>query len=153
MIKKISFLIVLLLFITQCGYQPIYSSKNIKFNIKSLKINGDLKIGNLVARRLKNFSKDTASEKSYEVGIFSSVSKNTTAKDKKGNPKLFTINVEISLETINSLNKLSKKTFNEFHTYENNENKFELKRYEDSLKENLTEKIIQDIMQYLQNLS
>ena len=45
------------------------------------------------------------------------------------------------------------KVFSEAINYNNSENKFNLKRYEDSLKENLTEKIIENLLLYLQSIS
>ena len=47
----------------------------------------------------------------------------------------------------------SRIVFSESINYNNNENKFNLKKYEDSLKENLTEKIIEDLLLYLQSIS
>ena len=45
------------------------------------------------------------------------------------------------------------KVFSESINYNNSDNKFNLKRYEDSLKENLTEKIIDNLLIYLQSIS
>ena len=42
--------------------------------------------------------------------------------------------------------------FSEGINYDNNDNKFNLKRYENSLKENLTEKIIDNLLIYLQSI-
>ena len=47
----------------------------------------------------------------------------------------------------------AKQSFSEGINYNNRENKFNLKKYEDSLKENLTEKIIEDLLLYLQSIS
>ena len=44
MIKNYIFFFLIFLFLNQCGYETIYSSKNIKFNIKEIKIENDLNI-------------------------------------------------------------------------------------------------------------
>ena len=36
MIKKITLILLIFLLFSQCGYQPIYSTKNINFNINKL---------------------------------------------------------------------------------------------------------------------
>ena len=43
--------------------------------------------------------------------------------------------------------------FEESTSYENNDNKFELKKYEDSIKINMIESINENIILYLQNLN
>ena len=43
------------------------------------------------------------------------------------------------------------KSFSESIGYQNNDNKFDLKRYEKTLEKNLTNTIIEDIILFLQN--
>ena len=58
MIKNNILFFLILLFINQCGYEPIYSNKNIKFNIKKIKIENNLNIGRQLKNRLEIFSSD-----------------------------------------------------------------------------------------------
>ena len=46
----------------------------------------------------------------------------------------------------------SEKNFNKTVSYNNNSNKFELKQYEDKIASNLTNKIIEEIIIYLQSI-
>ena len=72
MIKNnISFFLIFL-FLTQCGYETIYSSKNIKFNVKEIKIENNLDIGRQIKNRLEIFSSDSPSYESYILEINSS---------------------------------------------------------------------------------
>ena len=59
----------------------------------------------------------------------------------------------VKLEIKNSLGENNSQSFKQYTTYNNNNNKFDLRKYEDSIKENMTESINEDIVQYLQNLN
>ena len=53
----------------------------------------------------------------------------------------------------NKVPKSHVQSFKQYTTYNNNNNKFDLRKYENSIKENMTESINEDIVQYLQNLN
>ena len=89
MIRKITFIFFIFLLFNQCGYQPLYSSKNIKFNINEIKTSGELKIGKIIEKKIQNFGQKNPANVNLNLNIFSEVIKNTTSKDKKGNPNTF----------------------------------------------------------------
>ena len=153
MIKNNIFFLLIFLFLNQCGYDTIYSSKNIKFNIKEIKIENDLNIGRQIKNRLEIFSSDINNNESYTLEINSYFDKTTASKDKQGNPKTFNINVTVNVKFIDNENIKRNKSFVENINYNNDENKFSLKQYENSLIENLTEKIIDNLLIFLQSFS
>ena len=153
MIRNNIFFLLIFLFLNQCGYETIYSSKNIKFNIKEIKIENNLDIGRQIKNRLEIFSSDSPSNENYFLEINSYFDKTTTSKDKQGNPKTFNINVTVNVTFIDNKNIERNKSFVENINYNNDENKFSLKQYENSLIENLTEKIIDNLLIYLQSFS
>ena len=153
MIKNNIFFFLIFLFLTQCGYETIYSSKNIKFNVKEIKIENNLDIGRQIKNRLEIFSSDSPSNESYILEINSYFDKTTASKDKQGNPKTFNINVTVNVKFIDNENIERNKSFVENINYNNDENKFSLKQYENSLIENLTEKIIDNLLIFLQSFS
>ena len=153
MIKKITLIFLIFLFFSQCGYQPIYSTKNINFNINKLETGGELRIGKIIAKKLANFGEKDSTKNDYDLIVFSGINKNITSKDKKGNPTTFSLNISVRLTVTDALGKKKEKVFNETTSYNNNSNKFNLKKYENSLKKNLSERITDDIIQYLQNLN
>ena len=153
MIKNNIFFFLIFLFLTQCGYETIYSSKNIKFNVKEIKIENNLDIGRQIKNRLEIFSSDSPSNESYILEINSYFVKTTASKDKQGNPKTFNINVTVNVNFIDNENIKRNKSFVENINYNNDENKFSLKQYENSLIENLTEKIIDNLLIFLQSFS
>ena len=153
MIKNNIFFFLIFLFLTQCGYETIYSNKNTKFNIKEIKIENNLDIGRQIKNRLEIFSSDSPNNKSYILEINSYFDKTTASKDKQGNPKTFNMNVTVNVTFIDNENIERNKSFEENINYNNDENKFSLKKYENSLIENLTDKIVDNLLIFLQSFT
>ena len=61
--------------------------------------------------------------------------------------------IAFKIEIENSLGEKKLTVFEEYTSYENNDNKFELKKYEDSIKKNMIESINESLILYLQNLN
>ena len=153
MIKKISLAVLFLIFLNGCNYQPIYSSKNVKFSIGEFQSTGNNKINKLLIKKLEIYKNDSLDSTKYNLNISSEVNKSVSAKDKKGNPTTFALKISFKIEVENSLGEKKLKVFEESTSYENNENKFELKKYENSIKKNMIESINENIILYLQNLN
>ena len=153
MIKKIALGALFVLFLNVCNYQPIYSSKNVNFSIVKFESSGDNKINKLLIKKLEIYKNENLNTAKYNLNINSEVNKNISAKDKKGNPTTFTLKIAFKIEIENSLGEKKLTAFEETTSYENNVNKFELKKYENSIKRNMIESINENIILYLQNLN
>ena len=153
MIKSKIFFLTIFLFLTQCGYQTVYSNKESNFNISEIKILNDQNIGRYIKNRLSFLSERIESDDNYYLEIDSKVEKTTASKDKQGNPKTFNLVVTVKVNLTSSKNFQEIRIFSEGINYDNSDNKFSLRRYENSLKENLTEKIIDNLLIYLQSIS
>ncbi len=153
MIKKITLFVLFVLFLNGCNYQPIYSSKNVKFSLGEFQSSGDNKINKLLIRKLEIYKNDNLDTTKYNLNIASEINKNISAKDKKGNPTTFTLKIAFKIEIENSLGEKKLKVFEEHISYENNDNKFKLRKYEDSIKKNMIESINESLILYLQNLN
>ena len=153
MIKKIALTALFVLFLNGCNYQPIYSSKDVKFSISEFQSSGDNKINKLLIKKLEIYKNDSLDTAKYNLNIVSEINKSISAKDKKGNPTTFTLKIAFEIEVENSLGEKKLKVFEEYTSYENNNNKFKLKKYEDSIKRNMIESINEKIILYLQNLN
>ena len=79
--------------------------------------------------------------------------KNVDSKDKKGNPAQFSLRVDVDLIIVDKFDKTLQINFNEKNSYDNKDKKFELKIYENSLTQNMSEKILSDIILLFQNLN
>ena len=153
MIKNLKLIsVVSFIFITSCGYQPIFVSKNFNFQIDKISTAGDEKINRIILRTLENLKKQNNADKKYSLEINTSYNKIISSKDTKGNPKTFRIEIT-SKVLINKNNKLKlTKNFIAKANYNNTSSKFKLKKYEENLKNNLTSKITEDIIIYLQGI-
>ena len=152
MIKKIFSSLIVLMILVGCGYQPIYSSKNLNFNINQLELKGDIDLNRQIRDRLSNFQSNKSDQSViYNIKINTTSNRTISTKDAKGNPTLYALTVTINL-SYSTLGETEKdKSFSESIGYQNNDNKFDLKRYENTLKINLTNTIIEDIILFLQN--
>ena len=153
MIKNKIFFLTVFIFLNQCGYQTVYSNKNSNFNISEVKILNDQNIGRQIKNRLSILSNASKNSDNYYLEIDSKFEKTTASKDKQGNPNTFNLIVRVKVTLSNNKNIRETKVFSEGINYDNSDNKFSLKRYENSLKENLTEKIIDNLLIYLQSIS
>ena len=155
MIKKIILLSFLLLFLNNCGYTPIYSKKSQDFQIDEIETSGEIKVNKLLYNKLKVYSDNPIANKTFNLNIISKSTKTIIAKDKKGNPSQFSIELSIALQITDSFNNKVDRIFSESSAYDNNDNKFNLRKYEDNLIENMTETIFSEIILFIQtgNLS
>ena len=147
--KKKFFYLIFLLFLSGCGYEAIYSKKNLAdfdFSINNLVFEGDRKINIKVKQKLFSYKKKE-SLKSYDLVINSVVLKTISAKDAQGDPSIFQLDIEIKAN-INDLNNNYSEMigFNKKFKYKNNENKIDLKNYEDEIKESAAESLVRELI-------
>ena len=147
-------LLVLFTFILSCGYEPIYSKKTIiknsDFSISKIITSGDRNLNIKIERKLKNYS-DKNKNKIYTLRITSEVLRTVIAKNTKGDATIYKLNIIVNIMANNQDNKESKIQFTKNFKYDNNEDKIELKRYEEEIKENLVDSITQDLIFRLTN--
>ena len=148
MLKNI-FFIVLFTLTVGCGYEAIYSKKNIilssDFSINKIISDGDRGLNIKIERKLKNYS-NPEKKKKYTIKVKSETLKTIIGKDLKGDPTIYRIDVKVDIIAESKGNKEINMQFNKSFKYNNNQDKFELKRSEDEIKNNLVETIIQDLI-------
>ena len=69
MIKKIALTALFVLFLNGCNYQPIYSSKNVKFSIGEFQSTGNKKINKLLIKKLEIYKNDNLDTTKYNLNI------------------------------------------------------------------------------------
>ena len=151
MIKKISTFLILLFLINHCEYKPIYSNiKKVNFKLNIIEITGDDEMNNLVLSNLKKYS-NTSSEKIYNLKINTDYKKKDLIKNKKGEITSFLLINEINFEVIN--NKINKNfEFSEQIKTNNDNDKFEFKNYEKTIKSNFINSKINNLILKLSSL-
>ena len=150
MIKKISLLILTLIILNNCGYTPIYSKKNYNFEIKNIEMLGETTINKLLSNKLKVYKDNPEAKNSLSLIINSQSFKTTITKDKKGNPTQFSMSINVNVKVIDDSNNQTETTFSENSTYVNSDNKFDLRKYEDNLIKNMSEKIFSELTLFIQ---
>ena len=142
-------LIILLMFTISCGYEPLNSKKNRlkggNFSIVKIDFIGDRQINIKIKEKLANFT-NNRKDKNYTLEIDSRSLKTTIAKNIKGDPSLFNLFVEIIIQIKREDIMDTQIIFNENFKYNNNKDKFEMKRYEKEIKYNLTETITNNLI-------
>ena len=146
--KKILTIIFISFLLNSCGYKSIFVDETSNFSIKELKILDDDRTSKYIAENLQEYQK---SEGIYSVTIESNYKRDISSKNKKGNPETFSMQLVVNI-SISSEDKILKNSFKEVVNYNNKESKFKLKTFEENLKNNLLEKILQDIKIYMQSL-
>jgi len=144
-------ILALLLFITGCGYSPIFSSKESNFSITEINSTGNKKLSNIINNRLNSY-KNLEGKNYFSIIINTNLEKKITSKDTKGNPKTFRLNIKSNIIVKDLKGNLNEKLFLKSINYNNKKNKFELNKYEDEISTNLAEKISEQIIIYLQSI-
>ena len=153
--KKKIFTFLLFLFLSSCGYEATYSLKNrstYAFSISELVLTGDRQINLKIKQLLNPFTNPkNEKEKKFALNISSSSEKIITTKDAAGDAVKFkneiTVKVQVLLDGKNATNLVIIEDF----IYDNNSNTFELKTYENQIKNNLAEAAVNKILFKLVN--
>jgi hypothetical protein len=153
--KKKIFTFLLFLFLSSCGYEATYSLKNrsiYAFSISELVLSGDRQI-NLKIKQLLNpyTNPKIEEERKFILNISSNSEKIITTKDAAGDAVKFkneiTVKVRVLLDGKNATNLVIIEDF----IYDNNSDTFELKTYENQIKNNLAEAAVNKILFKLVN--
>jgi len=145
--RKIT-LFILIFFISNCGYTPIYNSDNktkIKINILSTQGNKD--INNLLISDIKKLSRNDF-EKEFDIKINTNFNKLITARDSKGVASNYELKVVAKFEIVKA-NEIKSFSFEEKIDISNNSNFFEQKKYENNIKITFAKSIINKLIEKL----
>ena len=147
-------ILLLLLLLSSCGYEAIYSKKNsanYDFTVSDLSFVGDRTVNLKIKEKLKNYAQDKK-EKDFILKISSTSEKVILSKNTAGDATSFknaiSINVDILMNDKFKNNFVILENFN----YNNISNKFNLKRYEEEIKKNLAETASDKLIFKLSNI-
>ena len=124
--KKITypiFLLILLIFINGCvGYEPIFSSTNLQFEIADYSIGGNKVLGNKIYSKIYSLSKSKKNDqnlRSVNLVIKVSKDKNATAKNSAGKILQYkiTLNTDIKVTDFITKDKILNQIFVSSLTY------------------------------------
>ena len=146
-IKKILFILIFFS-LTSCGYEPIYSKKNIKdISIKKIELTGDKKVNrNIIS--LTNL-KENDRETGYNLIINSIKKIEIFSKNKEGNASVYRTTIEVNFSLKDEDKIIKNKIFSSSFSYNNMANKFDLSQYQKNIETNLIDQIAEEIRIFL----
>jgi outer membrane lipopolysaccharide assembly protein LptE/RlpB len=142
-------LIILLLFLSGCGYSSIYKNQqSLDFQLNIIGTEGDYEMNNLINNEIRLYSNKDA-QKIYNIKIDTDYKKNVLTKDSSGVITDYNISV-VSVFSINLKSKNKTFKFEEDINIKNQSNTFEQNTYEKNIKRNfassIREKLISAIL-------
>ena len=140
MLRK-QIILLLLLLLSSCGYEAIYSKKNsanYDFTVSDLSFVGDRVVNLKIKEKLKNYAQDKK-EKDFILKISSTSEKVILSKNTAGDATSFKNSISINVEVLMNNKFKSNFVILESFNYNNISNKFDLKELEKDIKNNLAE--------------
>ena len=134
-------ILLLLLLLSSCGYEAIYSKKNsanYDFIVSDLSFVGDRVVNLKIKEQLKNYTQNKK-EKDFILKISSTSEKVILSKNTAGDATTFKNSVSIDVEVLMNNKFKSNFIILESFNYNNISNKFDLKQLEKDIKNNLAE--------------
>jgi outer membrane lipopolysaccharide assembly protein LptE/RlpB len=141
-------LILFFIITTACNFEPIFSQKNQKiynFTISKVDISGETAINTIFRRALENYTKEK-SKNNYEIVINSEIIKEVISRDTKGDAASYKLTLLTSVFVSNYQKEKTTSKYKETFEYMDNDDSFELRQYEYTIKRNLAENTINEII-------
>ncbi len=137
--------LLLFLLLLQCGYQPIYNKENLSnVNITVGETKGDSSLNNLINSRLKRYS-SSETDKIYTIDVNTSFSKSILSKDAAGKATKLKLSAKMNFKVIFD-EKSQNYLFEESINIDNLSDKFEQNNYENIIKNNFVDTVINKLL-------
>ena len=138
-------LIILLLFLSSCGYSSIYKNQqSLGFQLNIIGTEGDYEMNNLISNEIKlNSNKD--SQNIYDIYIDTDYKKDILTKNSSGVITDYNLSV-VSVFSVNLKNKNETFKFEENINIKNQSDIFEQNTYEKNIKRNFASSIREKLM-------
>ena len=147
-------ILLLLLLLSSCGYEAIYSKKNsvnYNFSVSELNFVGDRTVNLKIKEKLNNYAQ-AKKDKDFILRISSASEKIILSKNTAGDATSFKNSISINVEVLMNNKFKSNFVILESFNYNNISNKFNLKKYEEEIKNNLAETAADKLIFKLSNI-
>ena len=139
-------IVILSIILTNCGFKPIYGSKNSNFEIIEIINENENKNSFTIEKMVMALSNQEA-EKKVKLEMNYKQTFSTILKDNKGDPSKKKLSISVNLIVKNEKNNvLTNKKFREEFSYDVQSDKFNMAQYEDNITNNLNNEISNDII-------
>ena len=149
--KKKIFSIFIVLFLSNCGFSPIYlQEKNVDYHVKIGNVEGDRLINNLIVSQL-NRNNNESSLKKINIDINTEYKKIINSKNATGAAASYEL-VSITLIDITKDNKTERLVVNKKFIIDKIDNSFDQNNYERTVKETFASSIVEQLRYKLNSL-
>ena len=149
--KKSFLLFTLIIFLNQCGYEKVFSGKNLNISIKEIKKENNI-INNELSNALLGILSDNKSKNYFKLELQTKKNTEIKSKNSKGDPSVFVIKLQTKIIVQDEANNEFKKNFYKEMSYNNNDDKFVLSQYINEIEKILIKETVREIINYLVNI-
>ena len=153
MLKR-KIILLFLFLLSSCGYEAIHSKKNSVnyiFSVSELSFVGEKTVNQKIKQKLNNYTQNKK-DKDFILKISSTSEKLILAKNIAGDATYFKNKISINIEVLMNNKFESNFMIIESFNYNNISNKFNLKKYEEEIKNNLAEAATDKLIFKLSNI-
>ena len=153
MIKKNSIILIILFFLSNCGYTPMYSNnKNVNFYIEEINFNkGDIYLINQLKSNLKNYLKEKEGNK-FIIDADIQYNKKIVSRNNTGDISEYNLS-STAIFLIKFKDTTEKISISESFNMENLEDEFSEMQYEEAIKQNMAQSTITKLISKLLRLN
>ena len=145
--KKILLIFILILY--GCGYQPIYVNKNLNnLEFNEILLKGEKDLNRIIVDSL-SLKENKSNLLLNKIQVTTNTLVEETSKNSKGQVQTYRTIINVELLITNNQEIIKNKKFMEDFSYNSRDNKFELVEYQDEVRDDIIKKIIEEIVIYL----
>ena len=145
-LKKIIIILLSTLYLTSCGFTPIYSKKNLDFQINNIQFEGDREIKAILLSNLSAYKTKKKDKYNYDLNIKSEKKVEIASKNIKGEATLYKININSTVEVFLDDKLLLTKHYNNSSIYSSEKKIIKMKEVEYRNLSNLSSKLASEII-------
>ena len=145
-LKKIIIILLSTLYLTSCGFTPIYSKKNLDFQINNIQFEGDREIKAILLSNLSAYKTKEKDKYNYDLNIKSEKKVEIASKNTKGEATVYKININSIVEVYLDDKLLLTKHYNNSSIYSSEKKIIKMKEVESRNLSNLSSKLASEII-------
>jgi len=144
--KKIIIILLSTLYLTSCGFTPIYSKKNLDFQINNIQFEGDREVKAILLSNLSAYKTKEKDKYNYDLNIKSEKKVEIASKNSKGEATVYKININSIVEIFLDDKLLLTKHYNNSSIYSSEKKIIKMKEVESRNLSNLSSKLASEII-------
>ena len=145
-LKKIVIILLSTLYLTSCGFTPIYSKKNLDFQINNIQFEGDREVKAILLSNLSAYKTKEKAKNNYDLNIKSEKKVEIASKNTKGEATVYKININSIVEVFLDDKLLLTKHYNNSSIYSSEKKIIKMKEVESRNLSNLSSKLASEII-------